>query len=426
MNREYSTRYTKYGHGIDVRKTYEGLPLQAFWTWVTGKSLNSNSPKSPKETLRSVWQLMLQVSWGYAVFFVAVIVGQKLINSDLSWSMKVLLSIPIFCMVVNRSRGLLHTGHYTIHGATLVNKNQARFFYKWILSIPVLHTPWENYMKIHVRDHHGINTFSTERDVDLVYMTQHGFYKGMKEKEFWIRLVLAPFHPLRIYEHLNFRFRINFVNCETHEKISRLTYWTVLLIVAYATGYMEAFLIFYVCSILLVTQLSSWVQHITEHLWFSTNSEGLPKYLYYGSLSWGRFFGRPYPKDKTGLPFVVGFIVWLSGTLLIDIPLRVFAYMQDLPSHDFHHRAPGVNFWSIAPERAANEALPSRFGPMTETWSMKESLLIVRDHLCRDESDPFQIRQWHKENSSIYESTLRKKSSLKAEQKIQEITEYSL
>ncbi|VFT33260.1 hypothetical protein PALA30_03554 [Pseudomonas aeruginosa] len=84
--------------------------------------------------------------------------------------------------------------------------------------------------------------------------------------------------------------------------------------------------------------------------------------------------------------------------LLIDIPLRVFSFMQDLPSHDFHHRKPGVNFWRIAPERAANEARPSKFGPMTETWGMWENFLILRDHLCRGQSDPFGIVDWYREN----------------------------
>ncbi|WP_238558802.1 hypothetical protein, partial [Pseudomonas aeruginosa] len=36
----FKTRYSKYGYGIDVRRTYKDLPCQPFWTWVTGKSLN--------------------------------------------------------------------------------------------------------------------------------------------------------------------------------------------------------------------------------------------------------------------------------------------------------------------------------------------------------------------------------------------------
>lgn len=170
--------------------------------------------------------------------------------------------------------------------------------------------------------------------------------------------MLAPFHPARILEHLKFRFDVSFVSAPRHERVSRALYWAALLGLVYASGYLEAFALFYLFPIFILTQYSSWIQHVSEHLWFARNEHGLPRFLHYGSLSWGRFLGRPYPADKQGLAFALAFVRWSLGVLLIDIPLRVFSFMQDLPSHDFHHRKPGVNFWRIAPERAANEARP--------------------------------------------------------------------
>lgn len=409
MSGIFATRYTKYGHGVDVRKTYASLPLQGFWTWVTGKSLNTAAPKPARDTLLSQPQLWLQVSWGYAVFLASVIIGKMILDADMHWAFKVLLSLPIFCLMINRSRGFLHTCHYTIHGAVLQSKKLSRFYYKWVLSIPVLHTPWDEYMQIHVVKHHGITTFSTEQDVDQVYMTKHGFYCGMKESEFWLKLFLAPFHPARIYEHLKFRISVNFIVCSLNEKLSRTVYWLALTAVAYFCGYLESFLLYYVGSILIVTQFSSWVQHITEHQWFGINQHAWPRHVFYGSLTWGRFFGRPYPVDAKGWKFAVLLCKWSLAVLFIDIPLRVFAYMQDLPSHDFHHRVPAVGFWSIAPERAAHEGRPSRYGPMTETWSMTEGILIARDHLCRGQSDPFDLEGWYRQNQEHYKSLYEKK-----------------
>lgn len=394
----FKTRYSKYGYGIDVRRTYKDVPCQPFWTWVTGKSLNDRPPRRPKDTLLKPWQLYLHISWGYAVFFLAVIYGQQLLASQQPLWLKCLLGALIMCLVVNRQRGFLHTFHYTTHGASLENKALARFTCKWILSIPILHTPRDEYVKLHVNEHHSVRTFNTEHDVDLVFMKQHGFYKGMSESAFWTRLVLAPFHPARILEHLKFRFDVSFVSAPRHERVSRALYWAALLGLVYASGYLEAFALFYLFPIFILTQYSSWIQHVSEHLWFARNEHGLPRFLHYGSLSWGRFLGRPYPADKQGLAFALAFVRWSLGVLLIDIPLRVFSFMQDLPSHDFHHRKPGVNFWRIAPERAANEARPSKFGPMTETWGMWENFLILRDHLCRGQSDPFGIVDWYREN----------------------------
>ena len=34
---------------------------------------------------------------------------------------------------------------------------------------------------------------------------------------------------------------------------------------------------------------------------------------------------------------------------------------------------------------------------MTETWSVLESWLILRDHLCRGQADPFLIYAWDRE-----------------------------
>jgi hypothetical protein len=48
-----------------------------------------------------------------------------------------------------------------------------------------------------------------------------------------------------------------------------------------------------------------------------------------------------------------------------------------------------VNFWSITKERANAELNPGSWGPMTETWSVAESMLVMRDHLVYGISEPF-------------------------------------
>jgi hypothetical protein len=145
------------------------------------------------------------------------------------------------------------------------------------------------------------------------------------------------------------------------------------------------------------------LQHITEHLWFAAKDDQVAPDLYYGSLSWGRFLGRPFPIGERGLTRMVKLIKWSTATLAVDIPLRIYSFMQDMPSHDFHHRSPKVNFWRIAPERAANEGRPSRFGPMAETWGLLDSLLVQRDHLCRNVNDPFGLLEWGRRHRASLE-----------------------
>ena len=399
----FATRYSAHGYGIDVRETYRGLPCQPFWTWVTGKSLNNEAPRRPEDTLLKVWQILLHISWAYLVLIGGVLLGNATLHAAWPFWAKMLASIPLMVLITNRQRSMLHTFHYTIHGAGVSSRPLARFLCKWILSIPILHTSWERYMQIHIRDHHGRGTFCTEDDPDQRFMEQHGFFKGMPERRFWFLIVFAPFAPARVFEHLRFRFEQSFVVAARSERIARAIYWTVLVALVAYFDLVDAFLLYYLIPILFITQHSSWLQHITEHLWFAQKDQNVTPEVWYASLSWGRFLGRPFPCDDKGWRRIAKTVSWTAGTVFIDIPLRVYSFMQDMPSHDFHHRSPKVNFWRIAPERAANEGRPSKFGPMAETWGFFESLLVQRDHLCRGVFDPFGLLAWGYEHRKAQE-----------------------
>lgn len=398
---DYSTRLSKYARHPDVRSTYRDLPFQAFWTWLTGKSLWDKPPKKPYETLLTEWQLMLQLCWSWSIVIGSVSLCAWLFNHDgggLPWYLLYPLYAVLMVLTTNRTRGLLHTFHYTSHGATLSDMGRARAYATWIMSVPIMHVTWEEYRRIHGVNHHSRLQLCTDLDPDQVFMTDHGFRKGMSETEFWFKIFLAPFHPMRIYEHIAYRVKHNFFVKNRVEVAARLTFWVLLLGISWKTGFLEELALFYLVPLFLITQYSSWVQHISEHLWFAERPGDIPLNIHSSAMTWGRFLGRPYPIDETGFRKLVKLVPWALGCVFIDLPIRIFSFMQDLPSHDFHHRSSAVNFWRIAQERRAQEGLPSRLGPMTETWGITESVLILRDHLCRGESDPFGIYRWYRDN----------------------------
>jgi hypothetical protein len=395
---EFGSRYSRYGWGIDVRATYAHLPCQWFWTWLTGKYPVQREPRRPVETLLAPWQLGLQILWSWGLIAASLVLGALLYSSpDIGVVTKVVCTLLLWVIVTNRNRGLLHTFHYTNHGASIRNQRLARLLGKWFMSIPVMHLTWDEYHRIHAGDHHASTSLCTEDDPDEQFMTDHGFYPGMPERLFWQRLVLAPFHPRAIWNHILFRLRHNFVIPERSEIISRVAFWTAVLTAVAATGTMDIFLIYYMVPLFLVTQYSSWLQHTTEHLWFATRPADVPPFVFYASLTWGRFLGRPYPRDERGYRGLLLRGAWWAQIFLVDLPVKLFSFMQDLPSHDFHHRSPRVNFWSIARERAAAEGLPSKYGPMAETWSLLESWKVVRDQVCYGEADAFGIWTWARE-----------------------------
>ncbi|WP_265285890.1 fatty acid desaturase [Verminephrobacter eiseniae] len=394
---DYATRYSRYGHGIDVRATYAHLPAQWLWTWITGKSLREHAPRAPKETWRSELGLWGQLAWSWSLIVLGVLLGSWALYASVSMWIKVPACIFSWVLVVNRTRGLLHTFHYTNHGATIADMRRARWIGRWFMSIPILHTSWINYHKLHAEVHHGANDLCTDNDPDQQFMTQHGFYYGMPEREYWLRLIYAPFLPRNLWAHFWFRVQQNFIVATREEIVCRTAFWVVFLGVSIATGTIQDLTLFYLFPLFVLTQHSSWIQHTTEHLWFPRVPEDTSRFVAVGAMTWGRFQGRPHPGHGRGPLHWLRLLKWWSLIVLIDIPIRLYSFMQDLPSHDFHHRAPRVSFWSIARERAANEGLPSKFGPMTETWGIFESWQILRDHLCRQAHDPFGVFAWDAE-----------------------------
>jgi len=388
----FATRYSRHGWGVDVRGTYAHLPCQPFWTWLTGKSLWPHPPRRPQQTWLSEWQLWAQIAWGYLVIVGSVLLASTAWNA--SWKFAIPIYVLCWVLVVNRTRGLLHTFHYMNHGATIANMAHARMIAVWFLSIPIMHITWDSYHDIHARDHHGARSLCTDADPDQQFMTNHGFRACMTERQFWTQLFLAPFHPANLWGHLRFRLEENFLVPSRREVAARLAYWTTFVLAVSYLGVWTEIALFLLLPLFVLTQFSSWIQHSTEHLWFPHAPAGTTLHVQVGAMTWGRFFGRPFPLNERGWRRVFMLVRWWGMVVLVDLPVRLFSFMQDLSCHDFHHRSPRVNFWSISQERRAHEGRPSKYGPMTETWSVWESWLVLRDHLCRGVHDPFGVYAW--------------------------------
>jgi hypothetical protein len=404
---DYVSLKSRYGFDEDVRASYAHLPFQALWTWITGKSLNSAVPKLPKETWLKEWQLWGQLAWSWSLIISSVLLGAIAHRSEWPLWQKLLVYCTVWVLVTNRTRGLLHTFHYTNHGAGIENMRRARWIATMFMSIPILHTAWRNYHKIHAEVHHSRHDLCTDRDPDQQFMMQHGFYNGMPEWQYWAKLVYAPFLPSNIWAHFWFRVQQNFIKPGLLEISFRILFWVAFFSLAIHFDVLTELALFYLLPLILLTQHSSWLQHTTEHLWFPVYPKDTSPFVVMGAMTWGRFLGRPYPHRVKGVLGIVKRMQWWLAVVLIDIPIRLYAFMQDLPSHDFHHRSPRVNFWHIASERAANEGLPSKYGPMTETWGLVESWLILRDHLCRGIHDPFGVYAWDKRMRESRSSNLK-------------------
>jgi hypothetical protein len=93
--------------------------MSALLDMAEGKDIRKLDPRRPVETLLTETQLWLQIAWSWSVTIGSVILGSFTLESNsLGWPAKGAIILLCWILVVSRTRGLLHTFHYTNHGAS--------------------------------------------------------------------------------------------------------------------------------------------------------------------------------------------------------------------------------------------------------------------------------------------------------------------
>ena len=376
------TKYSKYGPNYNVRNSYKYLPCQSFWTWITGKGipLSNDEVAKAKKIPEELFLLKeLFVSWLLIVSFICT--GFWSINYAINSSMSIVILFISWFFTVSCFRSLQAIFHYTTHGSIMKNMGRAKRYSLFFITTPILYVGWDDYRNAHVRHHH-ISNLCSGMDPDQIFIAKQKFRKGMPEFEYWLRVWLTPLKPNYIFNEIIFSLKNSFVIPSKIEIIFRVFFWLVSLFFLYFYNVFFEFIVLFVIPRFIIFPYSMWLQLFTEHLWFFEKDISCPRKESYGKLSWGRFQGRDLPDKKN-------MIIWIIKILLCDIPVRLFIYPKDLPNHDFHHRYAGVSYKKIADLRVSMECKYKKYGPMREVWGFVSSLRVIRDHLCRNDVDPF-------------------------------------
>ncbi|WP_253450932.1 fatty acid desaturase [Halomonas sp. Y3] len=379
-----NTRYCNYGYQYNVREAYKGLPFQFLWTWVTGKGVELNdSELSIKKSRSSEVFLVFHLIYTWALLALSFLLGAAaLTNISLFWWV-----IPISWVIsVNRLRSLQATFHYMTHGSVVKDVGRAKLYSLIFLTTPLLYVCWDRYRVSHVREHHHLRVLCTETDPDQEFIAQQGFRLGMPEREYWLKVWLTPLRPDYLVEEWWGLIKDNFIYPSRTEVVYRATFWGLIIAIVSFLGIWLEFCLLFLVPRLIMFPHSMWLQLITEHLWFYQKGNHQTRKELYGNLTWGRFQGRPVPETGIFKKFE-----WVVKIFILDVPVRLYIYPQDLPNHDFHHRMPSVSYKNIADVRASYELKPSDYGPMLEVWGFMSTLYMIRDHLCRGLTTPFRL-----------------------------------
>ncbi len=378
--------YAAHGPRHNVRREYDRLPGQRFWTWITGKGRVLQPHELPRAmqalpASRTLWHLLKN----WLLIGAALVTGDHALDSG---STALAASGVLLCwlVVAHCGRSLQATFHYMTHGAAMPARRAAYCAATAAFTTPFLYEGWHAYGRSHIQTHHHLRVLCSRDDPDQRFIESNGFHPGMKESVFWRRVWFRPFAPSFLWGQLKDAWQATVVQPAWPEKAYRLAFLAGTTALAAHLDWLTRLCVLFWLPAFVLFRHSLWLQLITEHLWFSPRLDDAGSPSAYGRLTWGRFQGRPLPKG--GWP---GWLRWWLALVLCDLPVRLYIYPQDLPNHDYHHRMPLVPYHTIADLRRTCETEPSRFGPSYEVWGYLSTLRVLRDHLCRGDCTPFRF-----------------------------------
>ena len=377
--------YSAHGPQFNVRQEYDRLPLQFFWTFVTGKGCLLSSEKKAKAMRSpSTCLVLMHVFRSWALIALAMWIGNRALSST-----SIILTLAglglSWLITVNRTRSLQALFHHLTHGAVLPHRRLAQLVATMAFTAPVLYQSWRTYCKSHVNTHHHFRVLCSEKDPDQHFIANNGFGLNMNEKNFWWKVWTQPFSPSFLWGQVKDSWLVSFVEPGWFETLYRVIFLAAMTTFALTFGYFGRLLLLFWVPVWLLFRHSMWLQLITEHFWFAPSDSEMGSTTAYGRLTWGRFQGRPLPRKG-----LFSWIRWWALLVLCDLPVRLYVYPQDLSNHDFHHRLPLAPYHKIADLRRTCECeATSRFGPLNEVWGFLATLRVLRDHLCYSDSIPF-------------------------------------
>jgi fatty acid desaturase len=301
--------------------------IQAFLTWMTGKPLPRQQPLLPSTSnlqLASAVSLLLA---GISLGVLGTLPGFW-VWLPVAWTLQVSgarrLQVQIFH----------HCVHQTFSGVAWIDRLLAE-----IISTMLLIAPFDKYVHDHIRRHHPVKYFGTEKDPDLAFLLALGFRPGLGRRQLWVKLILTMVSLRFHYLFLAGRLRANFVEAQGWRRLAAYIYAVSLLAIILYSGTWFAFALGVLLPLTLLYHISALLQFISEHRWFLVREEGESGKKFVGKMCVGRFTGSPYPlKGKWAK------LVWLlkmSGHAFT----RVFCLVNSVPDHDWHHRHPASVEW---------------------------------------------------------------------------------
>lgn len=323
-----------YLQSTEIRQSYEILPLQGVWTWLTGKELPERKPLWQSNSTERVFWSLSWVIIGIALTTLSVMHIQNPTLQVIGWLTGALFSTSGARYIVAT---IIHHGvHGHLYKSQKVNKALCE-----VLSTLFLVQPYDSYRQFHVYEHHG-REFSTFEDKDLAAIYQLGFTPGKTKSALYTRLLLTLISPKFHIVFFYGRLKSNLITVPFYRLIMTLVWLAALSAFSYFAG-ITATVFILLLPFVVLYQMASLMHLLTEHVWL-VRKEGESVRDSHINNCLARFCGSKCPPDFH-LRQWGQWGKWAAMHLFVHLPCRMLIVQGSLVCHDWHHRYGSVRQW---------------------------------------------------------------------------------
>ncbi|WP_124383922.1 fatty acid desaturase [Ralstonia sp. SET104] len=319
----------------EIRASYQRLPFQRFWTWLTGKALPGESPARLVHPVEPViWSLIWFLGGVLASIFVL------LSKASVLW----LLLSMVF--TVAGARYVVATIiHHGVHLAVFRGERANRILCE-VLSTLTIVQAFDSYRQFHVHEHHG-RDFSTMGDQDLAAIYTLGLRPGVAVARMRLILAWQCISPVFHLRYLWGRLKANFIGVPAYRLVMSCVWAACLCWLASLIGW-GVLAIAVLLPLTVLYQICSLLHLVTEHAWVLRETGETVRSSHVNN-SHGRFCGSPTPANTLhGVRWMRAWVYWGLVHLLVHLPARLLVVQGSLIVHDWHHRAGADRGWPNA------------------------------------------------------------------------------
>jgi hypothetical protein len=322
----------------EIRASYQRLPFQRFWTWLTGKALPS---ELPTRLIRPVEPVIWSLIWFLGGMFSSVLALSNKVS--IFW-----LSLGIIFTVAGARYIVATIIHHGVHMAVFRGERANRILCE-ILSTLTIVQAFDSYRQFHVHEHHG-RDFSTMDDQDLAAIYTLGLRPGLAVARMRLILAWQCINPVFHLRYFWGRLKANFIGVPAY-RLAMSCVWAACL--CWLAGWigMGVFAIAILLPLTFLYQICSLLHLVTEHAWVLREAGETVRSSHVNN-SHGRFCGSPVPANTLrGVHWVRAWMHWGLMHLLVHLPARLLVVQGSLIVHDWHHRAGSDRSWPNAIQR---------------------------------------------------------------------------